>query len=157
MLRRAALALAFLWPAAAWADVTGDASGVALKAADNVMATGPVASVLLLYGIVVTVAAILLWRAKSASDLRCSEYQEKRLSDTASYIERISKVGTDASAAITGNNAQVAELVRLINAIFDLVKTVPPLIMQTKADVDDNGGRTERLAEFLRGKLGGEK
>lgn len=149
----AALALSV---ASAWAQAVETAQ-MSSEAAKAIIATGPLGAIFVLYVALSATVIWALWRKSSEGETTIKELQEKRLSDTASYIEKIAKSGSDASAAITGNNAQVADLSRLINAIYDLLKTVPPAISVVKEETGLNRGRVEALSDLIRDRMRGEK
>jgi hypothetical protein len=151
-----ALAIIVLRPVGALAQIEA-ASRVGEEAAKSVIGTGPMGAIFILYVVLSGVVIAALWKKGRDGDALIKDLQEKRLADTANYIEKIARSGSEISTAITGNNAQVADLARLFNAMFDLLKTVPPAVGAVKEDVGTNRQRVDALNDFLRDKLGGAK
>lgn len=148
-----ALAIIILRPVQAWAQAA-EATAAASEAAKQISASGPLGPLFIL---VVLAAAVVIWALwKKANDLQTQlkDVQEKRIADTAGYIERIVQVGANSSSAMEGNNEKVADLIRLINAIFDLLKTVAPAITTVSTNVDRNSTQLQSVADYLRDKLG---
>lgn len=149
------LAIIVLRPVAAWAQAA-EATAAASEAAKQISASGPLGPIFVVYVIATGVIGWALWKKANDLQAQLKDVQEKRIADTAGYIERIVQVGADSSSAMEGNNEKVADLIRLINAIFDLLKTMSPALTTVSSNVDRNGTQLQALGDYLKDRLRGQ-
>lgn len=150
LLRLSLTIVGVLWVGAAGAQVA-ETTGVAVKAADGVLTQGPVADVLLLWCIVASVVALLLWRANA-------KLQERRFTDMREMQQNLSKISTDATLAIGESNKIMVASTVTGNAALDIVKLLPALIGAQRDEAAKTGSRIDTLYDWLRDhKRGGSQ